>query len=215
MDRLFQSREHKVIKHRRNRKQLYMNDLILSRLYINKMSQREQLFLRDQHACYNHITIIFVTSKNTSHHQKRYIIIYIYIYISHKMSSSRSLALSTHSPPVHVPSHCFPPVLIQICPVLERFLPPCSFDRNRQFSYPLFVQNMNEHKTVSCALSSSCTNPLRIAFRFDSTTLSSLRLLLNVCTCTDPHVPPTKMISLTVHPALSFCLLCYCFKAFD
>ena len=29
------------------------------------------------------------------------------------------------------------------------------------------------------------------------------RLLLNVCKCTDPHVPPTKMISLTVHPAFS------------
>ena len=29
-------------------------------------------------------------------------------------------------------------------------------------------------------------------FRFDSTTPSSFRLLLNVCTCTDPHVPPTK-----------------------
>ena len=70
----------------------------------------------------------------------------------------------------------------------------------------LFVPDLcekYEHKTVSCALSSLCTNPFRIAFRFDSITPSSLRLLLNVCTCTDPHVPPTKMISLTVHPALS------------
>ena len=37
---------------------------------------------------------------------------------------------------------------------------------------------------MSCALSNSCTNPLRIVFRFDSTTPSSLILLLNVCTCT-------------------------------
>ena len=61
------------------------------------------------------------------------------------------------------------------------------------------------------------TNPLRIAFRSDSTTPSSLRLLLNVCKCTDPHVPSTKMISLTVHPALSpsAFFLCYSFKAFN
>ncbi len=49
-----------------------------------------------------------------------------------------------------------------------------------------------EHRTVSCACSSSCTNPLRIVFRFDSTTPSSFRLSLNVCTCTDPHVPFVK-----------------------
>ncbi len=41
-------------------------------------------------------------------------------------------------------------------------------------------------KKAKSALSSSCTNPFPIAFRFDSTTPSSLRLLLNVCTCTDP-----------------------------
>ena len=72
-----------------------------------------------------------------------------------------------------------------------------------------------EHKTVSCALSSSCTNPFRIAFRCDSTTPSSLRLLLNVCTCTDPHVPPKDDQFDCPSCALSFCLLCYFFKAFD
>jgi hypothetical protein len=56
---------------------------------------------------------------------------------------------------------------------------------------------------VSCALSNSCTSPFRTVFLFDSTTPSSLRLLLNVCACTDPHVPPTKTISLNFHPPCS------------
>jgi hypothetical protein len=60
-----------------------------------------------------------------------------------------------------------------------------------------------EHRTVSCALSNSYTSPFRTVFLFDSITPSSLRLLLSVCACTDPHVPPTKIISLIFHPLFS------------
>ena len=60
-----------------------------------------------------------------------------------------------------------------------------------------------EHRTVSCAWSNSCTSPRRIMCLLDSRTPSSLRLLLNVCTCTDPHVPPTNITSLIFHPLFS------------
>jgi hypothetical protein len=56
-------------------------------------------------------------------------------------------------------------------------------------------------------------NPLRIVFRFHSTTPSSLRLLFNVCTCTDPHHEDDQFDCPSCD--FSFCLLCYCFKAFD
>ena len=56
-----------------------------------------------------------------------------------------------------------------------------------------------EHRTVSCALSNLCTSPFLTFFLFYSTTPRSLRLLLSVCACTDPHVPPTKIISLIFH----------------
>ena len=107
-----------------------------------------------------------------------------------------SLAPSTFSLPVHVPPHCFPPGLIQIYPVLGKFLPPGSFDRNRRFLYPIFVRNMStrpcpvhcakyEHKTVSRALHGS--------------------------TCAPHEDDQFDCPSCT----FSFCLFCYFFKAFD
>ena len=111
-------------------------------------------------------------------------------------TSTCSLALSTHSLPVHVPPHCFPPGLIQIYPVLGKLLPPCSFGRSRRFSYPIFVRNMStrpcpvhcakyEHKTVSRALHGS--------------------------TCAPHEDDQFDCPSCT----FSFCLFCYFFKAFD
>ena len=134
-------------------------------------------------------------------------------------TSTRSLVLSALSLPVHAPPHCFPPNLIsKLSSPWKASSKVLFWLRPSPFSPDLCAKY--EHRTVSCALSNSCTNPFRIVFddddpfivhtetKFilfadDSTAPSSLRLLLNVCACTDPHVPPTKIISLTFHPSFS------------
>jgi len=99
------------------------------------------------------------------------------------------------------PRTSLPPVVIQIFPVPEKFLPHRPSDPSHRFSYPSFAQNMS---TGPCLVRAAAHARILSGLCFVSiTTPSSLRLLLNVCTCTDPHVPPTKMISLTVHPAFS------------
>jgi len=130
------------------------------------------------------------------------------------LTSTRSLALSTHSPPVHVPSHCFPPVLIQISPVLGRFLPPCSFDRNRRFSYPLFVRNMSTRPCLCIKQLMHKSSPDCVSFQFNHPKLLEITvecLHVHGSTCApyedDQFDCPSR--------ALSFCILCNCFKPFD
>ena len=69
-----------------------------------------------------------------------------------------------------------------------------------------------EHRTVSCAFSSSKAKPFLIAFLFDSMTCSSSMLSLKLFTFTDPHVPPTKMTKVYLPTfILTFSIPCHLF----
>jgi hypothetical protein len=72
----------------------------------------------------------------------------------------------------------------------------------RSLRYP-DLSSKYEHRTVSCAFSNSKARPFLITFLFDSMTWSSFILSLKVFTFTDPHVPPTKIISLIFQPPFS------------
>ena len=83
-------------------------------------------------------------------------------------TSTRSLVLSTRSHPAHFPPHCSSPNLFQSCPALGKPLPQYFFGYDPHTHSPhspdLCVKY--EHRTSSCALSNSCTNPFLIVFLF-------------------------------------------------
>ncbi len=122
----------------------------------------------------------------------------------HLLTSTNMLVLVACDLPFSSHASLFPPVFIRICPVLGTLLLPCSVDLCPHLLCPPFVQNRSigpypVHRVIHAPVLSV------IAPLFDYTTPSSFRLLLNVCTCTDPHAPPTNTINFTFHlsPSLS------------
>ena len=80
--------------------------------------------------------------------------------------STRSLVLSARSHPAHFPPHCSSPNLIQSCPALGKLLSTILFPLRPSPRSPDLCAKY-EHRTVSCALSSSYTSPFQTVFLFD------------------------------------------------
>ena len=87
----------------------------------------------------------------------------------------------------------------------KRFLPVWGCNKLRRVSSEIFLRFFEIWRCERrlCKTPLFTNTPFRILFRLDSTTPSSLRLLLNVCVCTEPHVPPTKIISFIFQPLFS------------